>query len=252
MRKDEHGYMVVETIGSFILFVFLMVSILSLVNIVTLQSRVHYALTQSANALSIYSYTLHVTDVAHSLMMMEEAASEVMNESQVFKNDMNAVLDGINQFSVSHIIEQGEAVTNRVIGLGEDITDNPIEVMQILLNYGLNEGRNAIFGKLVRPLVGRYLSNGNLNGNEYLRRVNVVNGLHGLDFYEFTLFDLSTIEPHSSVLIDQNGDIKLVVEYEIEYKFGALPLPFGPRLKVMQSARTKAWLGGRGDGYQYE
>ena len=45
MKRDENGYIVVETIGCFVLFVFLMTSILSLINIVTLQARVHYALT---------------------------------------------------------------------------------------------------------------------------------------------------------------------------------------------------------------
>ena len=138
---------------------------------------------------------------------------------------------------------------NRVIGWGESIADDPKSFMQLMLNYGLDEGRNAIFGELARPLVGRYLSNGEMSGDEYLKSVNVIDGLDGLDFYEFTLFDLSSIGQSNSVLINQNGDIKLVVQYEIEYKFGALPLPFEPKLAVTQMVVTKAWLNGSGDGY---
>ena len=39
MGKDQRGYIVVETIGAFLLFVFLNISILSLINIVVVQSR---------------------------------------------------------------------------------------------------------------------------------------------------------------------------------------------------------------------
>ena len=48
MKRDEGGYIVVETITSFLLFVLLNISILSLINIVTVQSRIHYAVTQAA------------------------------------------------------------------------------------------------------------------------------------------------------------------------------------------------------------
>ena len=58
MKKDDNGYIVVETIFSFTLFVFLIISILSIINIVTVQARVHYAITQAAETISMYSYTL--------------------------------------------------------------------------------------------------------------------------------------------------------------------------------------------------
>ncbi|MCL2202230.1 MAG: hypothetical protein FWB75_09715, partial [Oscillospiraceae bacterium] len=58
MKKDDRGHIAVETVCAFIPFVLLVVSILSLVNIVVLQARVHYALTQTAKTLSVYCYTL--------------------------------------------------------------------------------------------------------------------------------------------------------------------------------------------------
>ena len=252
MYKDESGYMVVETIGSFILFMLLMASILSLVNIVTLQARVHYALTQTANTLSMYNYTLHVTGMAEHMMKSDAIASEVEDGVREFKKDINAVLDGINRYSLSDVAEHGEAVANRVIGVGEGIADDPEKAMEQILNYGLSQVGSAVFGGLVRPLVGRYLSNGRLSGEGYLNMVNVIGGLEGLNFYEFTLPDLSKIEQHNSILLDRHGDVKLAVQYEVKYKFGRLPLPFEPKLKITQTVRTKAWLGGRGDGYRYE
>jgi len=54
-----------------------------------------------------------------------------------------------------------------------------------------------------------------------------------------------------SRFLDSGGNIKLVVQYEIDYTFGGLELPF-KKLEVTQEVMTKAWLNGYGDGYQDE
>ena len=74
MKRDQGGYIVVETIACFTLFVFLMMSILSLINIVTVQARVHYAITQAAETLSMYSYTLDAMGAAEKLMKSADRA----------------------------------------------------------------------------------------------------------------------------------------------------------------------------------
>jgi len=251
MNRDENGYIVVETVGAFIPFVLLIISILSLVNIVALQTRVHYALTQAANTLSMYSYTLQVSGAADKLMKIDAKASKLTKGADELKTNINGVIEGINSLSFKDATVSGEAALNRVVGWGESIVDDPKAALQIFLNYGLDELRDKLFELLARPLVGRYLANGNMTGDEYLRSANVIGGLEGLQFSEFTLFDLGSLGHENSVLIDQNGDVKLVVQYEIEYKFGALRLPFDPKLKVTQTVKTKAWLGGRGEGYRW-
>ena len=193
MKNDENGYIVVETVGTFIPFVFLVISILSLVNIVTLQARVHNALTQTAGTLSMYSYVLYSTGTSESI---------------------SSVFGGIESLSGGN-------------GVGETG-----DFVQGLLNYGAGQVRSLASEQFVRPLFERYLQNGEINGSEYLRSVRVVN----LNFNECTI-------------IDGNENIKLTVDYEIEYTFGALKLPFGPTLKITQTAVTKAWLGGSGEGY---
>lgn len=211
MRKDENGSIVVETIGSFMLFLFLMISILVLVNIVTLQARVHNAITQAANTLSIYSYVLEITGAADTIM------DRSSSRTRVSFPDINQVISETNSL--------GE--TNPGPGGFGDASPGSI-VGDIASNNGISE-------TLVIRLVGRYLRNGDMNGDEYLRSVNVVGGLGGLDFGD-------------SVLLDGYGNIKIVVHYAIDYRFGALPLPF-PEIRVTQTAMTRAWLGGSGDGY---
>ena len=247
-EKNDGGYITVETTGAFMLFVLLVVSILSLVNIVTLQTRVHYALTQTANTVAVYSYALEAAGIAGRLRAVDGEAARVRRGAEEIKSDIGAVFDGINSLSFGDAAAHGDAAFRRVLGWGESIADDPVEMARLLINYGLSEGGSHVFGQLARPLIGRYLSNESMTGDEYLRSVNVIDGLDGLAFNEFTLLDPGR-SGAGSALIDHNGDVRLVVNYEIEYRFGALPLPFRSALSVTQTAVTKAWGSGRGEGY---
>ena len=94
------------------------------------------------------------------------------------------------------------------------------------------------------------MSNGTQSGDEYLKSMRVIGGLDGLEFYNG--FNLAN-PVKESTLLDGNGYLWLRVTYNIDYTFGALPLPWGgnePKLEVTQTVVTKAWLGGSGEGYQ--
>jgi len=203
MQDDERGYIVVETVGAFIPFVLVIVSILSLVNIITLQSRIHHALTQTALTMSMYCYVLEVLDLADDMALLDAKADE-------FSKSLRSVNDGINSLSGS--------------------SDG---IFQGLLDFGLNELRKGAVSELAAPLIMTYLANGDISAHEYLKRVRVA---------DFSLTDC--------VLIDKNGNVKLTADYEVEYTFGALRLPFTPTLRITQSVVTKAWLGGSGEGYR--
>jgi len=56
IHKDEKGYVVVETLGSLIPFLLMVAAILLFITIVATQAKVHYALTQTAEEMSIYQY----------------------------------------------------------------------------------------------------------------------------------------------------------------------------------------------------
>ena len=251
IQSDESGHIVVETIGIFVPFVLLVISILSLVSIVAVQARVHYALTQAANTLSMYSYTLEVIGVAKDLTALDNEAYKAASEISAVKNDINSVLSGLESFSdIGGAIESGSDAINHITAMGGEAAGDPKGTLQILMNYGINDLHSLAFEQLVRPLVGRYLENGAQSGDEYLERAGVMNkntdatGLNALEFYQFR--NLGT---GNSLLIDRNGNVKLIVEYEVAYTFGGLPLPFKPTLKITQTAVTKAWLNGSGKGY---
>ena len=251
MRNDEKGYIVVETVCAFIPFVLLVISILSLVNIITLQTRIHYALTQAAKTMSVYSYLLEVTGVANDLTALSYKAGKTAAGVNELRNELEGVLEAVQSLSgAAETISRVDSLLNRVYGWGEAEAGQPQTAMSQLMAFGQNELKNQAFEIMVRPLVGRYLMNGDMTGDAYLRSVGVRNrhtdamGLSALEFFAYSNLGLG-----NSALIDKDGNIKLTVQYEVEYSFGALPLPFRPTLSITQTAITKAWLNGSGKGY---
>ncbi|MDR2360810.1 MAG: hypothetical protein LBD85_05985 [Oscillospiraceae bacterium] len=241
MRRDEGGYIVIETIGTFIPFLFLILSILALVNIVTLQARIHYALTQTAETLSMYSYVTDLTGAPD----IEGKSVETRQRAADFRANIDDALSGIQTFSLGDAQKYGEAA----LLTSDDVIDDPKGIIQPMLDYGEDRLADKLTQELIRPLVGRYLLNGTLSGIDYLTGIEdaadaslkssgVVGGLTGIDF-------------DKTDILDEDGNIKIVVQYEINYLFNAAPLPF-TKLKVTQIAKTKAWLNGseaRGKGY---
>ncbi len=242
MRKDERGMIVVETIGSFMLFFLLMMSILSLINIVTVQARIHYAMTQTANTVSMYSYVLEVTGIADTLMKISEKSDEVDGDAEAISKEINNIVNALSDFS----IEEVEESLDRTGAVSQTYFDPKI-ILQALLNTGLDEGQKQLFEMAIRPMMNKFLANGHMSGDEYLKSANVIGGLDGLDFADFDILGNS-----DSRLVDENGDLKITVKYDVEYKFGGLPLPFEPKLGISQVVKTKLWLSGSGEGHPYK
>jgi hypothetical protein len=202
----------------------------------------------------MYCYTLEVLNVANKMTRLDDKAERIIGEAGDMRKDIDAALSGINEIAsiedIKDILSSGESAINRATRWGEEIADDPKAVIQQLASYGLSELKNKMFEEMARPLIGRYLSNGSMDGDTYLRSVGVCNridgtrGLEALDLYKFSL-----LGEQESVLIDKDGNVKLVAQYHVEYTFGSLKLPFSPTLKIRQTAVTKAWLNGSGKGY---
>jgi hypothetical protein len=212
MYKEESGHIVVETIGTFVPLVLLVISILSLVNIVSVQARIHYALTQTAMTLSVYSYTLEVTGL-----------SEALNSSAKPSFEPGSVLSDLDSTLTS---------IRSLVGSYSSHLENAIPTIDGILESAKSSLITTALDGLVQPMLKGYLENDYLSGDEYLRRMGILD-----------------IWLESGTVADSDGNVKLTLQYEIDYTFGALPLPFGPTLSVTQTAITKAWLNGSGEGY---
>lgn len=237
-KEDNDGYIVVETLGAFMMLLLLIVSILSLVNIVTLQARVHYAMTQAAHSISMYSYVFHVTGVDTVLSNANTRGDETRVEISEFQSELDALISGLGTLDTSAIESAGNALYNR----GESVVNDPSAMVSAMLTLGIDSTVDAAARSIIRPLVGYYLANSTQSGDEYLKSVQVIGGLEGLNFAPTNM--------SSTNFIDSDGVLQITVQYDVNYSFGALPLPFDPKLTITQGVKTKLWLGGSGDGYK--
>lgn len=233
MRERNGGYIVVETITAFMLFLLLVVSILSLINVVVIQARVHYAITQTANELSMYSYVLDAIGLSDDVKKLDKTGQEVQDKIDGVIRDLQTIESGVSSppTSTTQLFENLDALQDALEGLAGtagSIIDDPQGTFVNIVRYGLNGAKNFGMQELViRPMLNKYLRNGDQSADAVLKSYGVEDEL-----------DLS-----ESVFIDSNGDITVVASYEIDYTFGMLPLPF-TKLNVEQVAKTRAWLGG--------
>lgn len=213
VREDERGTILVEFIGSFLLFFLLILSILSLVNIVTAQARVHYALSETANSLSMYGYVLSAADNASQ------------DKTKSF-DQIDDVLKKLNNFQSGFAKWENSA---------------PSKVMKSITGVAQVKVSRETLIKDIEQLILNNLSTVSQSGEEYLRSVRITN---------LKLTELTTIKNARGGKVSyfplSEEDIKLTVEYEIDYSFMGLPLPFEPKLRVAMSAMTGTWYQQKG------
>ena len=263
MRKNEDGTILIEFVGSFLLFVLLILSVLSLVNINTMQARMHYALTQAASTLSMYGYVLSVIELDDFMMNVNGSAPNLRRGVDVDINEISDVLRCINNLDIKGLNKAGTVVT-KISDQVDGILNNPTQALKSIACYALNECGSAAFEQILRPLVAYHLANGDMSGDEYLRSVGVEGGMESLQFHTFSLpghtppqngqivGSLTSIGDRNSILLNKDGNVKITVQYSMDYSFMGLDrlLPFEPKLLVTQSVATAMWLGGRGDEYK--
>jgi len=248
MRKKmlfgDSGVFEIETALMFVPFVILTAIIISLVKISVLQARVHYALTQTVEMLSMYMYTLEVAGAAEHIMKADGSAEAFREKVNGVKKDINEFIDGLGSLN----IEQSYSAGSSLYDTSSVFKADPKGLISNLIIYGLSEGGSAVFEHIVRPIIGSYLTNGGTDGDAYLTSENVVGGLKLLEFHEFTLLDIGDTSSHSSKLLTSKGEIVIVCDYEVDIYRNILPFPIST-ISVTQYVKTKAWLNGRGLGY---
>lgn len=234
MKRDENGYIVVETIGCFVLFVLLIGSILSLINVVAVQARMHYAITQAAETVSMYCYTLEVAGISDEIMTMAGKKENLKSEVEKMEDNITGLFNGIQNLNLEEVGTYGSAAGQQAQGWIDDTMSDPKRVLQDFVQAALSDAGDWAFSAFLHGLIERYLGNGMMTGEQYLESA----GVSDVDFFD-------PIKSASSSLLTSDGNVKIVVSYDINLDFFAAVLPFAdPKIHVVQEVTTKAWLGG--------
>ena len=180
--KNEKGMVAVETLISFIGFLLVTAIITLFVNLAAVQTRVHYALTQTAKEVAVYSYLFDVFGVTGMISSADELSRKTKDELNQFSNntadvydalsDSKSLIGNLNVSSLDSIIsafEDGKGAfekgKNGATGSYEQIkawVDDPKDffsgLLMILTDKAITTGMDALFGYVLAPaLFDKYM-----------------------------------------------------------------------------------------------
>lgn len=258
--KQEEGAIVIEATISLTTFMFLIFTILSIINIVSLQAKIGIALNATAKEISQYSYIYSMTGIS-------EKQSTIHDEGKESAQTMNDIIDGVENVidSIEGIANTGEDIVGDVGGsldnmdeikdqIQADIdkgTDSYDEIAAnieaiakdpkaFILGVGNligNEGIEILKNKaIVTPLVKGFIQKhikdySGQSAEEYLKSKGVKNevgsDLGGLNFEESVLFH------------DGSSDIVIIADYTVSV---IKLLNIDIELRFKQKAWTRGWV----------
>lgn len=258
---DEKGMIAVETLIAFIGFIMLMATVIFFVNLAAVQSRVHYALTQTAKEVSVYSYLFELTGVTAALDSLggyaepskEELNGVLENLNGLTGNDFNS-LDDFND-----AVDSVEAIAKQAKAWADNPKDFFTGMMWVALEKGADMGMDALFGYVIAPaLFDKYMKVGSTSTERYFKNMGIsMDGYNRSDVKKSVTFiklgwdwsvDGSGLQG-SHFLTESRGEITVKVEYYADFGvLNILPKDFR-KLKIVQQVKTKAWVG---DGERYK
>lgn len=213
-QKNEKGAIVVEATISLSLFIFVIFTILSIVNIYYIQAKMNTAVIYAAKEMSQYSVLYYKSQ--------EMAAATDIQQ-------------GIEQLSET----VGGAMISSVAANLEDVTEDNVEAMlehlapsDIILQLTQTVGetaRNGIGKYLAKTLISENLkSTANGSADSFLNFYNVVGGLNGIDFSKTTFLEDNKI----TIIAEYEVEVMKLLDIDVTYKFCA-------------KAQTEAWGNGK-------
>lgn len=211
-RKNQEGAIVIEATISLSVFMFLIVTILAIVNICYVQAKVGVLIHGVAKDISNYTYLYTMT----GLNEKEKALNKKADYSRQQIGSINTVFDST------------DAVLDTIEQLGDLAVDSEFwDSTKALIDVSAAEGVKGVAVAEVCNIVAknRLAISGN-DASSYLRRLGVVDGLDGLNFL------------NSELCPGGGDDIKIVVKYQVHMlRLLGQDLNF----TFEQCAYTKAW-----------
>ena len=171
--KDERGSVAVEVSLSFTMFVLALVFFINLIGVVTLQSKVEYALHQTAKEVSMISYIYGVTN-------LDDSIGNIKNEINGFIENFTGQLSEKSSFFDQYLSEY--------------------------VNIDI-KAEDALFSLICNKVFESYLSSDSETADQYLKRHHIKNGIKGIDFSQSSfLEDDETID----LVVEYRYDYKML------------------------------------------
>lgn len=208
-RENQEGAIVIEATISLTAFMFLIVTILSIVNICLAQAKVGALIHGVAKDISNYTYI-------YTMAGLNEKEKAISGKADYSRN------------KIDNIIEGSEDVMETVQKVGDAVLDSEFwsSMTNLILESAVQEVKGEVIDGVCRMVSEKRLSGTGYDADRYLRKLGVVGGLDGLAFSE------------SSFCSGGSDDIKIIVQYDVSV-LKLFNIDF--RFHFEQCAYTKAW-----------
>lgn len=270
-ENTESGMMVVEAVLSFTVFIMVVVAIIYLTNIFMLHNKIQFAINSAAHEIAGYSYlyaALGISDAENTVEAdgrphttpINDTANQVvdsLNKIETLADSLGGTAQSIEnlEFSeesfqeVKNQFDQLKTDADAAIDSGkksaaglEDLFSHPKSLLAGIIYIGAYEigyeAKSMIGRAAAAGLTKKYLEQGELSADEYLRSYGVKDGYAGLDFSGTTIFCEN--KEGAGRMID------IVVSYDIDMSFLAFIIP-DPRIHVVQRVSVAGWVDGDGE-----
>ncbi|MDD4492775.1 MAG: hypothetical protein PHV32_00245 [Eubacteriales bacterium] len=257
--KSESGSVTIEATISLSAFMFAIVTILTIVNVCTVQARVSNALNITAKEISQYSYLYSLTGLNDSMAKLSEAGIEdtqeinsvmsdintVFNEIEGLGNTGNMSIDNIEDISNAWngVLNSADSIKNAGSSLENTISDiakDPKNLMFGIAKLAASKTMDLATSRLVAAPLSKVMCKKHLvsakggSTDSYLKQLGVVpsaNGsyIDGLDFSNSSIFPSGSNE----ITVSVSYDVKVIALLPINFEF-----------HFVQTAITHGWLAG--------
>ena len=262
-RENERGAITIEATISLSAFMFVIVTLLTIVNICIVQAKVACAINATANEISQYSYLYSLTGFNQSegdvynagkeqTKEDEEAVEQILEDVNTVYNeienlgntgkqtpdnvdDILKAWDGVKG-SVDNIKSSGSSIASQI----EKIADDPKNLLMGIAKIAAVKSFDLVKSRLIAAPLAKVMCKKHLvdkkdgNVDAYLKYLGVVPSatgsyLDGLDFKNSALFPYGS----SEICISVSYDVKVIPLLPVNFKF-----------HFNQTAITHGWLAG--------
>ena len=264
--NKERGSATIEAIISFTGFLFVIFTILNVVNFCRAQMLISNAIDTATKEITQYSYF-------YKMSGLQKFSEDISNNAENGKTNLNDILgtvDGLyssigtavdnttqHATNVQNAVEEGnfnlteiqntlagiksdginiETSMNSVMSAFDSVQDNPLLYMKSIIAVAGNESldmlkSHVIAAPLAKSFTAKHFGKTTAEANDFLKGLGVVDGLDGMNFKMSSIF--SSDEPE---------DVHIVVYYRLKivqiFGWATLEVP------VCKESVARAWLGG--------
>ena len=273
--KEEKGAIIVEATISLTAFIFMIIMILSIINICYVQAKIGIAIHETAKDISIYSYIYGLTGlnesrtefasggaeskqkidntlkgmtaITNSVANLKDGIGEVVNSDSAESayQNLDALMETYGNDSAN--ITSSAAIIQEQV---EAVADDPKEFIIGSFKYLATEGINAVSSRLIAAPLAKMTAKSHLKDGPdgsceaFLKQMGVVpkdgSYLKGMDFTHSTLFNPEYVEEGGSMTAKPSDKIEIIAVYKVKV---LKLLPVDITLNFCQRAVTKGWFG---------